>query len=383
MIRRCVAELKAIPGWRTKNKYVAIAVDDYGNVRLRDHKARSYLKSRIAGFGGQMDMFDSVETRVDMEALFDVLSGVTDVEGRNAIITAYTLTANPDFSVLREERRYAYEPLTHTFERLTAEQPKSYEGTWSLWKEGIKARLIQPQFHGREHLNIPVLEYKLQRCDSDIEANLKVESMAGLKSVASMPGVKFTQAFSFHDASVLEEQGRVITDGLSLFKSIFGFSSKTFAPPGLKLHKKHDSFVRKLGISSIDKPFFGYQPVGAGKRQASLNFLTAPRQNRVGKIVRTLSFEPCSGLKTDPVGQALKEIEIAFRWNKPAIISSHRVNFVGHIDSDNRKKGLKMLKALLKSIKRKWPEVRFIGIDELVQEMALSKNPQLSEKCNS
>jgi hypothetical protein len=62
----------------------------------------------------------------------------------------------------------------------------------------------------------------------------------------------------------------------------------------------------------------------------------------------------------------MQQIQADFRWNKPALISSHRVNFCGHIDPKNREKGLGDLKALLKAIVQKWPEVEFVSVNQLV-----------------
>jgi hypothetical protein len=61
----------------------------------------------------------------------------------------------------------------------------------------------------------------------------------------------------------------------------------------------------------------------------------------------------------------MQQIEAAFRWNRPAIISSHRVNFCGHIDPANRAKGLGDLRVLLKKIVEKWPDVEFMSAGEL------------------
>jgi hypothetical protein len=68
----------------------------------------------------------------------------------------------------------------------------------------------------------------------------------------------------------------------------------------------------------------------------------------------------------------MKQIDTAFRWNKPAIISSHRVNFCGHIDPKNREKGLETLKKLLQEIVVKWPNVEFMSADTL-GELVLNK----------
>ena len=369
LLTRIVRELKHLPGWHCSNRYIAFAVDDYGSVRVANAAAVDHLRKNVPGFGGQMDEFDSVETRQDLESLFETLSRHTDASGRRALITAYSLAANPDFECMRQQRVYGYESLAVTFQRLAAEDIGAYEGTWEMWRQGVTEGLIRPQFHGREHFSVPLIEWKLRHESPDLAANLEVDSMAGLSNVPDLPGVGFTHAFGLHDLSLLKQQREIIADGLRLFEEVFGFPSATFTPPALKLHSDLDGYVGSLGVKSIDKPLFGHQPAGNGKIRRSVNFLKPPRKGRGGKVVRTLSFEPCSGRKADPVGQALREIETAFRWRKPAIISSHRVNYAGHIDPANRKRGLEHLDRLLAGIRKNWPDAQFVSVDELVDIM--------------
>jgi len=61
----------------------------------------------------------------------------------------------------------------------------------------------------------------------------------------------------------------------------------------------------------------------------------------------------------------MSDIDIAFRWKKPAVISSHRVNYIGRLRPENRTNGLKKLEALLQSIIAKWPDVEFMTSVEL------------------
>jgi hypothetical protein len=65
------------------------------------------------------------------------------------------------------------------------------------------------------------------------------------------------------------------------------------------------------------------------------------------------------------VEDCLKEIEIAFKWKKPAVISTHRVNFISGIVPNNSTKGLRELKRLLQTVMTKWPEVEFMTSAEL------------------
>ena len=65
----------------------------------------------------------------------------------------------------------------------------------------------------------------------------------------------------------------------------------------------------------------------------------------------------------------LRQIAAAFRWKKPAIISTHRVNFVGGINKQNREAGLKELHSLLKTIVKRWPDVEFMSTVNMLKEL--------------
>jgi hypothetical protein len=53
-------------------------------------------------------------------------------------------------------------------------------------------------------------------------------------------------------------------------------------------------------------------------------------------------------------------------WRVPVIINTHRFNYMGGIDADHRAHGLIELSRLIASIRKQWPEARFIGTQELV-----------------
>ena len=65
------------------------------------------------------------------------------------------------------------------------------------------------------------------------------------------------------------------------------------------------------------------------------------------------------------ISSCLKEIEIAFKWKKPAIISTHRVNYIGYINPKNRDLNLPLLKELITMILKSWPDTEFISSDQL------------------
>jgi hypothetical protein len=373
MKRLLLDNLKNIPGWRTPEKLVVFAVDDYGNVRLDSALARDRLNEAGLDMGNRFDKFDSLETRQDLEALFKVLSSVSDSQGRNAIFTPYALCANPDFESLSTGKQgYCHEILPRTFKRLAETQRGAYDGAWALWQEGIRLGLLKPQFHGREHLNVELFERKLKAADVALGVNLENYSMSALGHEASMPGVGFTHAFGLWDRSEIIQHREIIDDGLKLFEKVFGFASSTFTPPAQQLHPELYTFVESLGVEAIDKPLRCVRRLHRDKAVREINVLGRKRGQDHVTVVRNVVFEPTDDAAFDSVKLALDQVAAAFRWRRPAIISSHRVNFCGHIDPENRKQGLCALQQLLDGIVRRWPDVEFVSADELVGKIRAS-----------
>ncbi|MFO7901561.1 MAG: hypothetical protein R6U98_02780, partial [Pirellulaceae bacterium] len=267
------------------------------------------------------------------------------------------------------DQGYQYESLTRTFKRLAADQPAAYEGAWALWQEAIRGGLLKPQFHGREHLNVEVLERKLKAGDRALKINIENRSMAGLGDESSLPGVGFTHGFGLWERSETARHREIISDGLKLFEQVFGFRSKTFTPPAQKLHPELHPFVESQGVCAIDKPLHCVRRLDRERTVREFNALGRRRGQEHVSLVRNVVFEPTNERSFDAVGLALNQVAAAFRWRKPAIISSHRVNFCGHIEEDNRRFGLNALRRLLQGIVQRWPDVQFISADELAERI--------------
>lgn len=364
--------IKNLPGWRTNEKLVIFSVDDYGNARVDSLEARERMLALGLNLDNQFDRFDALETTQDLEALFETLDSVQDKHNCPAKFTPYAVCANPDFSRMRQDgSKFYYEPLKATFSRLSQTQGHAYEGAWALWQEGMEKGFLRPQFHGREHLNLDVIERKLASGDAVLQCALENDSLTGLEPEPTLPGVGFTAGFAVFDGSDAEikRHESILADGLGLFEDTFGFKSTTFTPPAQQLNPALYTSLESLGVQAIDKPLRCVRRLDRYKNVKEWNFLGTARGYSHLNLVRNVVFEPGKGMVSDPVSYALKQVETAFRWHKPAIISSHRVNFCGHISSANRKQGLAALKALIKEIVRRWPDVQFISADELVNKI--------------
>jgi hypothetical protein len=361
--------LKNMYGWKTDRKIVVISVDDYGNVRVDSRKAVEEMdekgikvKSPFKGF----DLYDTLETKEDLEVLYETLTSVKDSNGRSAVFTPFTLPCNIDFEAMQKVdfREYVNENLESTFSKLAKLQPSAYDGAWSLWKDGIREKIMIPQFHGREHLNLKVFNELLKTRDEDLLTVLKNRSFARISN-SKWSTISTTAAFDFWDIEENESFKEIIVDGLDAFENVFGFRATVFNAPAGKEHSSLHKVLNEKGVQYIDTPLIKSEHQGRGRYKKKINY--TGKTNSFGQIfqVRNVLFEPTKPGVGDWAGYALKQIEYAFKWNRPAIISSHRVNFCGHIDPVNREKGIKSLKVLLKKIVERWPEVEFLAANEL------------------
>ena len=403
-MRGVMDHIKNLGGWRTRRKLVVIAVDDYGNVRLDSRQAREALNK--AGFmaKNRFDRFDTLETVQDLEALYEVLSSVEDRNGRNAIFSPYALPCNINYEVMADEgyQRYVHEDLPVTFQKLEARHPRAYSGAWTMWKEGMEMGLMAPQCHGREHVNLGIMKEKIARGDADLYAAFRNRSYTGL-TVPPGRSFGYSAAFGFKDTEELKGHEQILEHGLRAFKHVFGYHSVCFTAPAQQFHPDLEPVLRRNGILALDRPFMHVQQspgTGRNNSQSQRKWSTTARKwNTTGALrssglrtmVRNVVFEPCDGKHVIPdaineavstasesVERALKEIAVAFRLGKPAIISSHRVNYCGFVEESNRRIGLASLKSLLRELVHRWPDVEFMSVAELTD--LICSDPKKGEK---
>jgi len=357
--------IKNIYGWKTKRKLVVFSIDDYGNVRLDSKKARDEMDRAGLKVYNHFDAYDALETREDLEALYEVLTSVKDKNGSSAVFTPFALPCNIDFEAMAENNysEYKYELLPETFKKLSARDSKAYDGAWELWQEGIEKGLMKPQFHGREHLNLKVFKEKLQQKDHEVLTALKNRSYTSITN-SGYPSISITAAFHFWEFSENKVFRNIIKEGLDAFEKVYGYRSIHFNSPGGSEHPIIHQYLHENGVRCIDTPFIKNEHQGEGKYKKIFNYTGKKHPFGIYQV-RNVVFEPTVKTKSNWVDYSFKQIEAAFRWNKPAIISSHRVNFCGHIDEKNRQLGLSELKALLDKIVKTWPDVEFISSEEL------------------
>ena len=124
-----------LPGWRTNRKIVVIESDDWGAIRTRSKKDLVFLKKKNINIENCHYMAnDSLASESDLIGLFEVLQGVKDKNENNAVITANSLVANPNFKKIKEANysNYFFENFTETLKKYP-----EHKNSFNLWQEGV------------------------------------------------------------------------------------------------------------------------------------------------------------------------------------------------------------------------------------------------------
>lgn len=313
---------------------------------------------------------DALESNDDLETLMDMLLKLTNKRGQHPVITMNAIMTNPDFEKIKEHgyNWYFSEPFTKTLER--------YEGreqVMKLYKKGIRLGVFRPQLHGREHVNIGRWMIALQNgVPSILEAFYWNMFSVHAERNTSYP-MEYMDALAPQNKEDNDLYKLSIEEAATLFKSFFGYSSETFIAPCFIWDSSLQPTLRKVGIKGIQGMFYQNQPTySVPKYKTKYHYCGQNLGNGQYYIMRNVTFEPALNPNKDCVEGALSEIDLAFKWKRPAIISSHRVNYIGSIHPENRENGLKQLKGLLKQVIKKYPDVEFMSSDQLLNEFKIN-----------
>jgi len=356
--------LMLIPGWQTQRKIVVIESDDWGSIRMTDARTLEALSSKNPMLEiDLMSKLDSLESNDDLSALFDVLQSVKDSHGKPAKITANTIIANPDFDLIRATnfQEYSYEYFTETLNHYPGR-----DNVKDLITYGISSDMYQPQLHGREHIQVNHWLKALQGGNIHLKEAFNQRVIGVPISASVSKKNNFMAAFDFEDPTEMEQQKVIIREGTAIFAQLFGFRSKSFIASSYIWDSALEQELSQNGIQYLQGIPYQYIPKPDGIKY-NRKFHYTGQQNKFNQIylVRNAFFEPSLTKGINTIEICLKRIELAFRWKKPAIIGSHRVNFIGSINEENRTNNLKILRDLLKKIILKWPEVEFLSSDQV------------------
>ncbi|MCH8567416.1 MAG: hypothetical protein LAT67_04105 [Balneolales bacterium] len=363
ILSNIIRAISNMPGFSTKEKIVVIESDDWGSIRMPSLKSLERLEKRgldlRAGDSERYNANDTLASRDDLESLFEVLHSYKDKDQNPTVFTVMSLPANPDFEKIEASgfEEYHNEAFTKTLQRY------GQDDALELWMKGKEEKVFVPEYHGREHLNVIPWMRSLKRGDK--ETRLAFEEGLWAFSSKKVGGVSFQAPYDVEIPEDIPGQVEIIKDGLRLFEQVHGYKASFFVPPNGKINSAVEEATADDGITCISTSKIHQEVLGKGQTKRHLRYIG--KKNKRGQLflTRNAFFEPNQNTSKDHVDLCLSQVQLAFKYNKPAIISSHRCNYIGSLNPENRSHGLKELRRLLGEITTKWPDVRFITSTQL------------------
>jgi hypothetical protein len=350
-----------------KRKIVVFQSDDWGTIRTPKSKpTRDFIQK--SGFGSNPFLnFDTLETESDLTCLYEVLSHYSDYRGNNPIFTTNHVVGNPDFNRIKSANfdKYFIESTIDTYRNLNSTNQMN-----TYWQQGISNKLINPEFHSREHVDFILWLTQLKK------GNLKVKEAFDLGfwgiplDANNFKNQNLMATYDSFNQSNKQDYLNSISEGIAMFNIQFGKFPTSFIPNNyifpLTLIKELASFNidTMQGMKYIYLPKEGKNIPREQKRR--INGQQEIPNSRIVSLVRNVQFEPAlfkDKLKT--LNLCLNQIKWSFLFGKPAIIDTHRLNYVGGLSKVNRDENLKLLKQLINEIIKKWPDVEFESTENL------------------
>ncbi|MEL6655584.1 MAG: hypothetical protein AAFR36_04025 [Bacteroidota bacterium] len=354
-------------GWHTDRKLVVIESDDWGTIRMPSRAVyESLAANNPAVANDPFSRYDTLADAADLAALFEVLSRHKDKNGNHPVITANTIMANPDFPAIQAAafEIYSYERFDQTVLRTQANGKE----TLALWQEGIASKLFYPQLHGREHVHALAWLRELKQGNTELLQAFE-QACFGVPYRSKMGNKRKNLLAAFDQWGMAGEasfQARALEEAAQMFQSYFGYKAISFIAPAYVWHPSLEAELQVNGIRSLQGLAVQQVP---RKKQYRRRLHFTGQKNRLGQYysVRNVFFEPTPKPNQDWVDSALTKTQAAFAAKKPAILSSHRINFIGELAEKNRTGNLKRFDQLLGRMLQKWPQIEFLTSAELVK----------------
>jgi hypothetical protein len=357
------SSLQNFNSWKTNRKIIVIESDDWGSIRMPNKEVFTKAES----FGVKVskcpyNSYDTLANSSDLEKLFEVLLQFKDKNNNYPIITANTIVANPDFDKIRNDNflNYYYEPFTETLKKYYPN-----ENVFSFWEFGIRNKVFKPQLHGREHLYVDLWMNFLRSNSKETRFAFDNKFFGISTTITSEKRTSFLPAFDFYQIAEIENQKSIITDAQKIFNDIFLYPSKSFIAPNYTWSHKIEPILKDCGISVIQGGKIQKEPIEGQNFRRVMHFMGDKNENGQVYLVRNIQFEPSINKNIEWTKSVISQIENAFFWKTPAIISSHRLNYIGGLNQENSDDNLKMLFEILLQITKKWPDVEFMSSDQL------------------
>jgi len=356
-----------LPGWRTDRKIVVFESDDWGSMRMPSIEAINNLEQQgIRLKHLKYATLDTLENKADILDLHEVLMNNPSSSHELPVFTTNMVLGNPDYSKIEVHNfeDFHWMNLWDSYKYFHGESLKK------VWQDTIDKKVFFPQYHATTHLNHNLWMRDLKSKRDKTKKAFKEKFYGLVDGTSSVNQKNYLMEFYAENPDELKELKIHTKKGLDCFENLFGYRSTTFVACNYVMPQELESTLYEAGVKMIQTQRGHKQPLPFKKnKNFKINRHYTGQQSKSGISfsVRNIKFEPFEKSDLDWVSNTINEIEMAFKYRKPAVISTHRINYVGGLNSQHKQKNLNLLNDLLKQINNKWPEVEYLNSAELSQ----------------
>lgn len=355
--------LIAQKGKKTNKQIVVFESDDWGAERNFSKQNLDKLLKEYPKFAHDIyQKYDILETDEDIVNLKNVLKANKDKNGHSAVFTLNFAMKNIDYKNL-DINNVDDIKLISIKEYYT--ESKNSKNVLKIVKEDI-GNCFSAQLHGREHINICKLKKEILSGDALAKDALKL----------NIVGVNSSEYSGMDVLNTDDEKSKImLTEAMQEFKDVFGKTSESFIAPCYTWKKSDERVLSELGVKYMQGNFFQNEPNKNRYRKIYHPFGRKSKSSQLTYIYRNCNFEPSREKvkgRTDEqiLNNVMMEIRQAFKNKTPAVICSHRVNYVSGISREMAENNLHLLDTLLKRIKSEFNDVLFMDTVSMCEEIS-------------
>ena len=296
----------------------------------------------------------SAEQAERLAAVCETLSRYQDATGRHPVLTVGLVLAAPDAAAIR------HGDFAH-YQHRTLADPRDAELLATL-RDGVRRGVLALQLHGLEHLWPPTF-MKLARQDGAVRRWLESDDAA----TETLPPAVQSR---WIDGSALPSQPLAAAaiqsaarEEVAAFARLFGELPAVAVPPTFIWNAEVERAWAAAGVRFVVTPGRRYTRRNAQGQPDEVDRWMANGEIGAGGVrylVRDLYFEPTFGHQAE---SALAAIQERVRLGRPALLETHRFNFLG--DAAVCESSRRELERLLAGLLREFPTVRFMSTEEL------------------
>jgi hypothetical protein len=173
-------------------------------------------------------------------------------------------------------------------------------------------------------------------------------------------------AFDYSDFAERDLAHASARTGLQLFEDLFGYKSISFMPSQSVMGDDLFETLRSNGVD-LSKAGARIPPTMINQhKKVKHDYWGYSNKHDIYFSRANANFEPNKDQR-DWIQACLQDVALAFKYGKPAVISTHRVNYIGGMEEKNKISSLKELEMLIREILKQFKNVEFVDSSSLLQ----------------